>query len=267
MEDLEENIQNIEIKISRLNNFIALCLRRNKLSKELEQITLDAIKVRDLMTEAHELMQKDFQSLLEEFDEVMSQMRKKQILVMGYVIKEKQRKINEVEEEEKKVQLILSSGKSNTKLKSSTAPKSAIKKLGVNLAKLNLNHALSVTPKIKISEYKESPMVKKRINPLVFQFQEFDITITQQQFDTIPKYMCGRETLEQLNSFLETVIIPCFNEKYQLMHKERSCLRNLNDLELWKLYNEQASSLPDFSIAYMWIDEILCTVHNQKKQI
>lgn len=58
------------------------------------------------------------------------------------------------------------------------------------------------------------------------------------------RYMCGRETLDQLNSFLETVIIPCFNDKYQLIHKERSCLRNLNDLELWKLYNEQASCLP-----------------------
>lgn len=56
--------------------------------------------------------------------------------------------------------------------------------------------------------------------------------------------MCGRETLEQLNYFLGTIIIPCFNEKYQLIHKERSCLRNLNDLELWKLYNDQASCLP-----------------------
>lgn len=56
--------------------------------------------------------------------------------------------------------------------------------------------------------------------------------------------MCGRETLDQLNSFLETIIIPCFNEKYKLIHKERSGLRNLNDLDLWKLYKEQASLLP-----------------------
>lgn len=56
--------------------------------------------------------------------------------------------------------------------------------------------------------------------------------------------MCGRETLDQLNAFLETVIIPCFTEKYQLLYKDRSCVRNQNDLELWKLYNEQASTLP-----------------------
>lgn len=194
MEDIEEQIQNTEITISKLNAFIALSLRRTKLSKELEQLTLDSIKVRDLMTEAHELMQREFNALEDDYKEVMSQMRKKQIRIMDYIIKEKQRKIKEAEEEDKKVQLILSCGKSNTKLNSAmkannTASKSAINKLGVNLAKLNLNHVLSGTPKIKISEYKDSPMVKKRINPVLFQFEEFDVTITQQQFDTIPKYV------------------------------------------------------------------------------
>lgn len=56
--------------------------------------------------------------------------------------------------------------------------------------------------------------------------------------------MCGRETLEHLNSFLETVIIACFNEKYQLIHKARNALRNNADVELWKMYNDQASYLP-----------------------
>ncbi|KAI8130474.1 hypothetical protein FF38_11916 [Lucilia cuprina] len=244
MEDIEEQIKLIEVKISKLNNFIALSLRREKVSKELEKLVSDAIIVRDLMTKSHELLQKEFNTLENDYNEVMSEMRKKQMLVMNYVIKEKKRKIKESEEEEKKVQLILSGAKSSgSAIKAnSTAPKSAVKKIDL-LAKLNPSQTLSATPKIKINDYKQSPMIKKKVNP-IFQFEEFDVTITQQQFDKIPKYMCGRETLDQLNSFLETVIIPCFNEKYQLMHKERSCLRNLNDIELWKLYNEQSSYLP-----------------------
>ena len=192
MEAVEENIQNVELKIAKLNNFIALSLRRNKISKELEQLVSEIIKVRDILTEAHEQMQNEFNSLECDCEEVMSQMRKKQMLVMDYLIKAKQNKINAAEEEQKKVNMVLSCGKAPLKAGSAlkncgTVPQSAVKLLGVNLAELKLNQGIPFTPKIKINEYKNSPLVKRKVNPVQFQFVEFDVTVTQNQFDTIPK--------------------------------------------------------------------------------
>lgn len=192
MDDIEENIQNVEIKIEKLNNFIALSLRRNKISKELEQLTSEVIKVRDVLTEAHEQMQTEFNSLKSDYDEVMTQMRRKQILVMDYLIKEKQKCIKAAEEDQKKVEKVLSCSKvplvcGSARKNNSAAPKSAVKFLGANFAEIRLNQTTACTPKIKISEYKNSPMVKKKVIPIAFQFVEFDVTITQMQFNTIPK--------------------------------------------------------------------------------
>lgn len=56
--------------------------------------------------------------------------------------------------------------------------------------------------------------------------------------------MKGRETQDELNVFLENVIINLFNEKYQLLHRVRSFVKQPADLELWKTYNEQGSYFP-----------------------
>uniref|UniRef100_A0A1I8MGB2 SKA complex subunit 1 n=1 Tax=Musca domestica TaxID=7370 RepID=A0A1I8MGB2_MUSDO len=244
IETLEEFVQQTQRKIDRLNDFIALSLRQKNITKELRQIIDKAANIKDTLILAHQSMQEEMKKVQEDCENVMSEMRKKQIVIMDYVIKEKQRKLKEAEEEQKKVQLLLSCGKSVKSVVGGSAVKSsAVKRLGTDMASLNLNHVGGITPRLKISDYKNSPLVKKKIAPIPILFAEFDVHITQQQFDKIPKYMCGRETVDQLNGFLESVIIPCFNEKYQLIHKQRNILRS-NDLELWKMYNEQASYLP-----------------------
>lgn len=40
------------------------------------------------------------------------------------------------------------------------------------------------------------------------------------------------------------MIVPCFTEKYQLLHRKRECITNPRDRELWKLYREQVSYFP-----------------------
>ncbi|XP_075162733.1 uncharacterized protein LOC142235361 [Haematobia irritans] len=242
MEDIDEVLKSTQRKIDLLNDFIALSLRRKTVSKEIREIADRAIEVKDQLIAAHFTMQEEYDKVKEDFATVMSEMRKRQILIMDFLIKEEERKVKQSEEEQKKVQLLLSCGKANNYGSSAvkaSASKSAMKMLGSNMARLNI----SVTPRIKISEYKDSPLIKKKVMPIPIQFTEFDVQISQQQFEKIPKYMCGRESLDQLNSFLDTVIIPCFNEKYQLIHKQRQHLRN-NDLELWKMYNEQSSYIP-----------------------
>ncbi|XP_061389363.1 spindle and kinetochore-associated protein 1-like [Musca vetustissima] len=235
----EEFFEQIQSKINRLNDFIALSLRRKKISNELKQIIDKSIKIKDALVLAHQALQEELKKVEDDYESVMSDMRRKQMIIMDYVIKEKQRKLKAAEEEQKKVQLLLSCGKSAPG--GSAVKSSAVKRLGGDLASLHLNPA--ITPRLKMSDYKNLPLVKKKIAPIPIFFAEFDVHISPQQFDKIPKYMSGRETVDQLNGFLESVIIPCFNEKYQLIHKQRNILRG-NDLELWKLYNDQASYLP-----------------------
>ncbi|XP_073817643.1 uncharacterized protein [Musca autumnalis] len=242
IESLEEFAQQTQQKINRLNDFIALSLRRKNISKELKEIVLKSIQVKDTLIIAHNAMLEEMQKVEEDYENVMSEMRRKQMVIMNFVIKEKERKLKEAEDEQKKVQqLLLSCGKNKcpSAVKAS-ASKIAVSTLTASVNRMHLNHA---TPRLKISEYKNSPLVKKKVAPIPIFFAEFDAQITQQQFDKIPKYMSGRETVDQLNGFLETVIIPCFNEKYQLIHKQRNILRG-NDLELWKMYNDQSSYIP-----------------------
>lgn len=182
MEEIEEFIKTTEMKISKLNDFIALSLRRNSISKDLEELAEEVIKVRDLLTEAHKLMQQELDNSKDEYEAIMSQMRKKQLIIIGYIISEKKRKLKEEEDEKN---LILSCGKLN--LYNSKTPRSTAKKFPQSLNMLKTHHSSHVTPKIKITEYKESPLVKKKVNNIPFQFEEFDIIITQQQFNKIPK--------------------------------------------------------------------------------
>lgn len=50
--------------------------------------------------------------------------------------------------------------------------------------------------------------------------------------------MKGRETLDDIQHFLETVIIRCFTSKYTLLPKKREALAPM-EMDLWSLYKSQ----------------------------
>lgn len=50
--------------------------------------------------------------------------------------------------------------------------------------------------------------------------------------------MRGRETLDDIQVFLESVIIRCFTSKYTLLPKRREAVPPM-DLDLWNLYKSQ----------------------------
>lgn len=56
--------------------------------------------------------------------------------------------------------------------------------------------------------------------------------------------MRGRTTLEELKQYLETVIIPCLTEKYQLLHRKREFLRSQIDVDAWRKYRAEESLYP-----------------------
>lgn len=56
--------------------------------------------------------------------------------------------------------------------------------------------------------------------------------------------MKGRDTMEELNHFLQHTIIKCFTEKYTLSMKDRTVLTNHHEINLWKLYYQQSEYFP-----------------------
>lgn len=56
--------------------------------------------------------------------------------------------------------------------------------------------------------------------------------------------MKGRDTIDDLQYFLNSVISKCFSLKYTLFHKQREFVRNQQDLTMWKLYHSQEQHFP-----------------------
>uniref|UniRef100_A0A336M7X0 SKA complex subunit 1 n=1 Tax=Culicoides sonorensis TaxID=179676 RepID=A0A336M7X0_CULSO len=104
-----------------------------------------------------------------------------------------------------------------------------------------------VAPRIALHPIADSqnvnPNTKSSI-PVQLQFLDFEAHISVEDFAAIPSYMKGRESLDELRSFLEQTLITCFTDKYTLMCKKRDAVRNPHDIEMWKVYNQQKGDFP-----------------------
>uniref|UniRef100_A0A182W8M3 SKA complex subunit 1 n=1 Tax=Anopheles minimus TaxID=112268 RepID=A0A182W8M3_9DIPT len=98
--------------------------------------------------------------------------------------------------------------------------------------------------KMFLQDYTKSPFAM-RSKARDIHFYDFDATITEEEFETIPKYLKGRMQMSELKQFLEKEVIKCFEEKYTLMYKHRKALVNQHDLNEWKVYNTMQANFPD----------------------
>ncbi|XP_050100764.1 spindle and kinetochore-associated protein 1-like [Anopheles aquasalis] len=98
--------------------------------------------------------------------------------------------------------------------------------------------------KMSLLDYSKSPFVS-RTKSRKMKFYDFECEITEGQFETIPKYLRGRMQLAELQQFLETEIVKCFEEKYSLMYKTRKAIVNAQDLAIWSEYNLLQNNFPD----------------------
>lgn len=97
--------------------------------------------------------------------------------------------------------------------------------------------------RMRIADYENSPFISRR-KPFQMQFLDFEAHISPEEFATIPSYMKGRESLDELRGFLENTVISCFTEKYTLLCKTREAIRNTHDVEIWKIYKQQKNDFP-----------------------
>lgn len=101
--------------------------------------------------------------------------------------------------------------------------------------------AESPRPKLSLAEFSVSPLSQKRLK-VRLQFSDFEADITSDEFAKIPSYMKGRLTLEALVEFLDLVILRTFNEKYQIVHQQKSAL-NSSDIKLQNEFKVQSKYL------------------------
>ncbi|XP_055606594.1 uncharacterized protein LOC129754507 [Uranotaenia lowii] len=102
----------------------------------------------------------------------------------------------------------------------------------------------STVEKMSLADYQKSPFVAK-MKPRCLSFLDFNIHISSEDFEHIPKYMRGRESLAELLAFLETTIVSCFEEKYSLLYKNKAAVTNQQDLAMWKTFNQQQHAFPN----------------------
>lgn len=94
------------------------------------------------------------------------------------------------------------------------------------------------TPRMSVDIYAKSPMVKQKTRVNCLQFLDFEADIQRESFEKLPAYMKGRTQLPELQEFLDKVVIKTFNEKYQILYKERSALRPA-DYQLQLMFRDQ----------------------------
>lgn len=79
------------------------------------------------------------------------------------------------------------------------------------------------TPRMTLKEYAKSPLIKKKASRL--NFSDFECEITNEAFEKVPSYIRGRTSLCELQDFLDNSVIKSFNDKYELIYKDRKVLK------------------------------------------
>lgn len=103
---------------------------------------------------------------------------------------------------------------------------------------------LTLEKKMTLLDYQNSPFVSK-MKPRCLSFLDFNVAVSQEDFEQIPKYMRGRESVDELVTFLQTVVVACFEEKYTLLYKNKKAITNQQDLAMWKAFNLQQAAFPN----------------------
>lgn len=102
--------------------------------------------------------------------------------------------------------------------------------------------AAALSTPMYLHQFAQTPLSTcKKVNLLAF--LDFEATITKDDFESLPKYMRGRDTVAELQDFLDSIVKRCFNEKYSLCYKARDSLK-FTDRNVWQMYKDQDEMFP-----------------------
>lgn len=229
LKDFELKLEKIEM----LNNFICLYGKKEEIVKDLRAFSDEVNEIKVLLTACTELMAKFQVENRERFNKLMLRIQCQQTRMLDILERDAEHNCNGNEP-------IQSNLLSVNNWPTNKCPSSVLKE----------NNSVANTPNkfgmfkpgeqavMTISDYMKSPYATKRVRPVQLQFVDFERTITQDEFNQVPTYMRGRENLDDIQHFLETVLIQCFTVKYTLLPKRREAVAPM-DIDLWNLFKSQ----------------------------
>lgn len=220
MNNLEQHFNSQLKQIETLDNAIVLLHHKTKILPDLKALEIDLREVNNIVSDVKKVKH-ETSSLKKEYKLLTRKLQKQQLIMLNMIQKAdncRQLHHHEMMENNKNHLNVLAPG--------------------------SRQRCPSVESGYKISlyDFQNSPFVSK-IKPLSLNFLDFEKQLTQDEFNMIPKYMKGRETLEEMNYFLEKTVSKCFNDKYSLLFKQRKAVKQC-DKELWNRYQMQIKYCP-----------------------
>ena len=89
------------------------------------------------------------------------------------------------------------------------------------------------------------PSTTKKWGRSNIHLEHFNYTITEKEFNTIPKYLrAGREQLADLQRCVDEILCPCLIEKYTTLNKATNDLATVHQRQLQRVFKEQESYFP-----------------------
>ncbi|XP_040162212.1 spindle and kinetochore-associated protein 1-like [Anopheles arabiensis] len=202
--------------IQRIELFLDIYKCKEFVAADLNKLKEDSSEAAEKLSRTREYIETDRKDVCSQFIKIMQKMRRNELLMLH---------LWEVGPH---------SEAANAKPAQSDTPKS-----------MPLKELQNDNPsKMHLTDYSKSPFATRSKSKDIH-FYDFDAEITEEEFETIPKYLRGRMQLSELIQFLEKDVIKCFEEKYTLMYKHRKAVSNQHDLTAWKDYNSMQAKFPD----------------------
>ncbi|XP_035773432.1 spindle and kinetochore-associated protein 1-like [Anopheles albimanus] len=219
--DLEKIFQKQLEKIERIELFLDIYKCKDLVEDDLRAVRKDEREAADRVFRIKKYLEGDRKDQLFQYAEIMKKMRRNERLMLHL--------------------LEITGGQRSTKPIAAEPSETPVAKQMP--LKENIGPG-GIPSKMHLLDYSKSPFVS-RTKSRKMKFYDFECEITEDQFETIPKYLRGRMQLAELQQFLETEIVKCFEEKYSLMYKTRKAIVNPQDLAIWNEYNLLQNNFPD----------------------
>uniref|UniRef100_A0A182MJK2 SKA complex subunit 1 n=1 Tax=Anopheles culicifacies TaxID=139723 RepID=A0A182MJK2_9DIPT len=204
--------------MQRIELFLDIYKCKPFVSDDLRKLKEDVSSAAEKLQCTKFYLDNDRKDVCAQFIEIMQKMRRNELLMLHLLEMEKP--------------------------KESTEGKPTLSSTSKQMPLKEVQNDANPSSKMFLQDYTKSPFTL-RSKARDIHFYDFDVIITEEEFETIPKYLKGRMQLSELQQFLEKEVIKCFEEKYTLMYKHRKVLVNQHDLNEWKMYNSMQANFPD----------------------
>lgn len=206
-----------------------ICLKKGDHKEECKKLNSVTVEVQELLAKCREFLE-HFPAVQAKFQNQMEKTHRQKMVML---------RLAELKEEA----VLKNPQKQSQDLKEITPPNRILREINAadpstfRISRLELN-----ARKARSSVKRSSSLNCKSSRKL--HFSEFNFTISPNVFESIPKHMFGRNSIDDVQNFLDTVVIKCFVDKYRILFSERDTIP-LRERNLYDLFWRQEKDFPN----------------------